>query len=127
MSKEGSIIQLYQQTVVITSICHLKGSPQLFQVLYKYTAIKICGQNSNSNAFESVMYGILRTEIFVCTLYQVTDHKYLVLLQIQVQLFRQKRNYKVPLQNENVSTLDLYKNSHFYKLNISFSTNSMSK
>jgi len=42
------------------------------------------------------MYGILRTEISVCTLYQVTDHKYLVLLQVQVQLFRQKRNYKVP-------------------------------
>ena len=31
------------------------------------------------------------------------------------------------LQNENVSTLDLCKNSHFYKLNISFSTSSMSK
>ena len=31
------------------------------------------------------------------------------------------------LQNENVSMLDLCKNSHFYKLNISFSTNSLSK
>jgi len=33
----------------------------------------------------------------------------------------------IALQNENVSTLDLCKNSRFYKLNISFSTNSMSK
>ena len=31
------------------------------------------------------------------------------------------------LQNENVSTLDLCKNSQFYKLNVSFSTHLMSK
>jgi len=35
--------------------------------------------------------------------------------------------WNAALQNENVSTLDLCKNSHFYKLNISFWTNSMSK
>ena len=37
------------------------------------------------------------------------------------------KNPQSTLQNENVSTLDLCENSHFYKLNISFLTNSMSK